>query len=492
MQDPHHCGDNQPTDPQRPDRPMSEISHLFLSNIRDRARNGAPPPRRKPPVDRKDLSIDLTPEEFAQVFSEPDHEHAPTPLLGDQGTTKPRAAVHAVLAWHLNGHRSQRLSEYASHLCMTGAARVGLIDIEPTQLRLSVFEHGSQAAPVSDAQAAILHRLDVRRIAQTLEELSWDVDHWLLIVHNPRLPEARRLLQQSDAWVLLTCGDHDGVVSGYRTLKSLADPHPSRVSLALLDLDDELQARRIARKLDGVCRQFLGVSVDQDVQIVAPVGGVIEHVVLSCVGSSNDQPGPHWQVVGDFLLQNRSGQTTEPTASPAAKSSNPQPTQQAMQPQPDLEPSTVGSIQDPTQPLPEVLDLPDHVSGHAALTAALVRGVSGLVECPIKPPMCPEACLAVTRERQLLLVAAASRGLSDLRSIGRAYQWMIENRPLIAMALPQFGIDVHRLPRLELLVDHSDLSADVLQPLLGGGNVLVRAYRKLRWGNKTGLLLEAA
>ena len=70
--------------------------------------------------------------------------------------------------------------------------------------------------------------------------------------------------------------------------------------------------------------------------------------------------------------------------------------------------------------------------------------------------------------------------------------WPIENRPLISLAVPQFAIDAHQLPRLHLLVDHADVTAEILQPMLQSANVIVHAYRKLRWGAKTGLLLEAA
>jgi hypothetical protein len=36
------------------------------------------------------------------------------------------------------------------------------------------------------------------------------------------------------------------------------------------------------------------------------------------------------------------------------------------------------------------------------------------------------------------------------------------------------------------------MTAEILQPMLQASNVTVQAYRKLRWGGKTGLLLEAA
>src|SRR3954465_11236444 len=78
---------NQP----KKDRSLSEISHLFLSSVRDRQTNGAPRPLRRPPSaqggprgaigpvgpggfgaqqpgGKQHVSIDLTPEELAQVI----------------------------------------------------------------------------------------------------------------------------------------------------------------------------------------------------------------------------------------------------------------------------------------------------------------------------------------------------------------------------------------------------------------------------------------
>jgi hypothetical protein len=143
----------------------------------------------------------------------------------------------------------------------------------------------------------------------------------------------------------------------------------------------------------------------------------------------------------------------------------------------------------------EVIDLPEGELNHAAILAAVVRqGESGgnWVHCPIKAPMCPDAVLAVGRDHRLMLLAVAGRGLAELRSIGLAFRWMSENRALIRMALPQLSIDAHGLPMVKLLVDHTDLTADLLQPLLQTATVSVQAYRKLKWGAKTGLLLEAA
>ena len=106
--------------------------------------------------------------------------------------------------------------------------------------------------------------------------------------------------------------------------------------------------------------------------------------------------------------------------------------------------------------------------------------------------MCDDARLAVSRDRRLTLLAVTTKGLSDLRLIGQAYQWLSQNRALIAMALPQLAIDAHQMPRLQLLVDHADASAEVLQPMLHTGHVSVTAYRKVRFSGRRGLLLEAA
>ena len=106
--------------------------------------------------------------------------------------------------------------------------------------------------------------------------------------------------------------------------------------------------------------------------------------------------------------------------------------------------------------------------------------------------MCPQAVLAVGRDQRLILLAVAGRGLSQFRNIGLSLHWMAENGELIRMALPQLAIDASATPTVRLLVDHDDLWADALQPMLQSETVTVQSYRRLKWGPKTGLLLEAA
>jgi hypothetical protein len=142
----------------------------------------------------------------------------------------------------------------------------------------------------------------------------------------------------------------------------------------------------------------------------------------------------------------------------------------------------------------EVIDLPED-AGERSILDAVVRqgGAEGRwVMCPIHPPMCPEALLAVGRDQRLMMLAVAGRGLGQLLSIGQALRWMTENIELIKMALPQLAIDASAIACVKLLVDHNDLSAEVLQPMLQSETITVQAYRRVKWGAKTGLLLEAA
>lgn len=481
-----------PDQPKQP-RNLSEISHLFLSSVRERQTQGQPRPVRVPPQSsphhaRTDLTIDLSPEEFAHVFGDEEDAGRDGPKIGP---------VSAVLASHLGAQQLARVQEYASHLCMTGQ-RIGLIAVDASEFRLSIFEQNPhpQSAGASGNETDML---DPRRMTEALDELAWDVDRWLLLLPSPRAPEARSLLRDVSQWTLLTTCDHEGVVACYRTVKGLSDLHRPRLTLATLDVASESSASDAFHRLSSVCRQFLGWRVESESPVAGSVSGVTEHVVLWCCATRDKAQlatAPQWQVVTDFLARaqkNSAPAVPSAVAAPATAKSEPAP---AMEPAPSMpaapEPNSAAAAVAHHENSSDVIDLPDSHASPAAIVAAVLRGGHELVECPVKPPMCPDASLAVSRDHRLVLVAVARQGLNDLRLIGRAYQWLIENRALINLAVPQMSIDAHQLPRLHLLVDHADMSADVLQPMLQSASVVVHAYRKLRWGNRTGLLLEAA
>jgi hypothetical protein len=144
----------------------------------------------------------------------------------------------------------------------------------------------------------------------------------------------------------------------------------------------------------------------------------------------------------------------------------------------------------------EVLELPEGADDSATILLAAIRHCRDLIECPLRPPMLESARLVIDRDRRLILFAAAA-DFAELESISAAFSWLSQNRPLIAMALPQLNIDAPALPQLRLLIPHGT-SADAirggnaLRPLLQSSHIQVQTYRKVRWSGKTGLLLEAA
>src|SRR5260221_5988378 len=138
--------DQQPKHPQS----ISEISHLFLSNMREKQTGGAARPVRTPPqksgqptdnqpadpapaaASHAQGSIDLTPEEYAHVFGgaeQPASEH-------EQVRIPP---ITAVIAQHLNGRAAERVKDYARHLAANGE-RIGLLEIDGREVRLVCLE----------------------------------------------------------------------------------------------------------------------------------------------------------------------------------------------------------------------------------------------------------------------------------------------------------------------------------------------------------------
>jgi hypothetical protein len=309
------------------------------------------------------------------------------------------------------------------------------------------------------------------------------------------------LLRTISRWVLLSTCDHDGIVASYRLLKGLSDNLTSRpsLSLALLEAKDETEANRVAGKLGNVCSQFLSWNLETE-GTIGKSARVAEHMVL------NAHLGAPFSAVAQFISEAQTAQQVD-KPEPAAVEEEPMdeglrqlvadliiPTETApaqfprvaeSQTEPDAELANQGAS--------EVLDLDGgEATPEAVVNLILKQTPSGAIECPVRAPMCAAARLTVTREKTLELFASTERGLGNLRGIAQAYRWLTENRGLIAMAMPQFAIDAARLPRLRLIVDQADMSAGLLEPMLQNAQITVQTFRRLRWGTKTGLLLEAA
>jgi hypothetical protein len=513
--------------PQKP-QSISDISHLFLTSVRDKQTGAAPrpvriPPRAHPnnsqpassdtsssPTSMHTPSIDLTPEEYAQVAGQADaSDHS---SVGEGEVRIP--PVTAVIAQHLNGRAPERVRDYARHLAANGE-RVGLLEVEQGEMRIICFERSIEPNSADPRPAQTTEHFDARAITEALNEMSWDVDRWLLVLPNLRSLESRALLKEVNHWALLSTCDHDGVVSSYRTLKGLADLHRPRLTLALMEAASETQAAKVFRKLQGVSLQFLGIELEAE-PAVRPTRAVAEHMVLHSRATHDKaslSDGAQWKVVSAFLArareQDNNASVDEPelkeadlrnevpeaaqTKMPAPQPVTPSPQFTIRNPQSEIPPLPKLDPTDSNDSIAEILDLPgDGADEHSVLSAILAGAGTELIECPVRAPMCPAARLAVTRDRGLVLLAVAGHGLSQLGEINRAYRWLVENRALISMAMPQLAIDGLRHPRMRLIIDHADRAAAELGPMLETSTVSVQAYRKLRWAGRTGLLLEAA
>jgi hypothetical protein len=475
-------------------RSLSEISHLFLSDVRSRQPGGARP-NRIPPRQQADVSVDMSPEEFAASLEAEPHHVEPVAMRSDarqnsegrHQSTAPK--VSAILFSHLLDQREQSVRQYARHLAAQ-SGNVGLIEVDSAELAVSCFElNGSEAAtPVT------IDATDTRQMGQTLAELAFDVSRWLISLPNPRSTEARELLRVAPHWVLLTTADHADVVATYRALKGLAELEMPRLSLVVLNARDDAQADAVFRKLDAVSRQFLGCALEREAP-VHPASNVLEHAVLNCrLNQEKPQPAsaPHWNVITQFVataIQSETKPNTEPVSHMNLNTAE---DHRAAGPHPAQAPAPRLTVSD--KAVSEVIDLPGDQTEQSILGAVVRQGGAEgrWVQCPIHPPMCPNAILAVGRDHRLILLAVAGKGFSQFPSIGLALRWMAENGELIRMALPQLAIDASATPAVRLLVDHDDLWADTLQPLLHSDTITVQAYRRLKWGAKTGLLLEAA
>lgn len=501
---------------------LAEIGHLVLTSVRERQVGGAARPVRVPPggqrmeataaaTVRRDVSIDMTAEEFAAQMAaasgmqivrddEDDACDAPDEVDAPAEERKVRAKpVAVVIGGHLGEELAERAGEYARHVARA-VRRVGVVYVDEGGIRVCCVD-GSSPSGQSAEEATI------EQVAGALGELNWDVNRWVVVGADvrPMLEEAR------SAVLLCSCG-HEGVVSAYRTLKGLAEVRPGELGVALLDAREHAEAGRVQRKISSVAEQYLGCAVRMDAVVIASAD-FHEHELLTC----ECEPGEAWAVLRDFFAGAEEMPKVVPTAekSPeereveraamavdaAAPAVSPVANAQAVVAQiasdivtpitAQAEPAPAMRMASAASSEPEVIELG---AGMDVVSAVVRHAGAGLVGCPaVKPPMMESGAeVAVTRERRLVLVAVAGEGLAGLEKVARAHRWLVENRSLVAMALPQMNVDAHQLPELRVLVDWQDAGAEGLRSLVGAGHVTVQTYRKLRWGGKTGVLVEAA
>ena len=283
---------DQPKNP----RSLSDISHLFLSSVRERQTGSSARPQRTPPPksDPRDTrDAELTPQEFQHVLNEPQEQ--PSELA----SVPP---VRAVIASHLSSRQFDAVRSYARSLASSGR-RIGLIWIDVSEFALLTYEPDERMQERNQESAGDC--FDARIMREAIAELNCDLECWVLAVANPRVAEARALLKDVSRWVLLSGKDHDAVVACYRTLKGLADLHRPRLSIAALDTSDPAESDQVFSKMASTCMQFLNWPLEAEPP-VEDAPHVAECTVMHCSAQGDKAhlaTAGHWQVVAELLEQ---------------------------------------------------------------------------------------------------------------------------------------------------------------------------------------------
>lgn len=511
----------------KPSRPLSEISHLFLTSLREQAGENRAKPVRIPPGQKRtpapQEAVDCSPEEFAKIYGKPQSPMTDDSIDAGDVHDIHRKRVTAIIGAHMNGQLHEAVLAYAASLTVNGQ-RIGLLTLDASEFKLQIVDCEEAG---SEDESEVNDAFDSRRMSDAILEMNHDVDRWLLVLSDPRRAESRQMMRQVDDWTLLSTCDHDGIVGGYRTLKGLAEGEKLPLSIALVDAPSDMAAHKAFTKLSSVCRQFLDWDVVHD-PLVPDVEHAQVHTILWCHAhrdKSQLATAPQWRVVQEFLELTPDsdadaahyGIEVDSEAAPAV-ANEPMSIPTMAQPMKEL-PRTMESsvrseamqsemteeraVQNPIPMMPmmqanreaaaadelgEVIELPEG----ASILAAVMKSGTQLLATPITAPMCAGATVAVGRDRGLVLVAQAGSGLSGMESIAAAVSWLDASKQLIAMAMPQLSIDTGVATKVQLLIDHNDRAAEGIRPLLGNSRITIRSYRKLRWAGRTGLLLDAA
>ena len=473
-------------------RRLSEISHLFLSDVRNKQTEGSARPARTPPGGFKgDASIDMTPEEFAMTLQ---------PTAAAEPSFKP---LRAVIAHHLGESMASKVRDYAATL----GGPVGVMYADDANVR--VCRTDAATDEIHDEPA--VEALSLSRLREVIVELDQDVTQWLVVLPDTRSTEAQSLLRSVAAWTLLTTADHDAVVAAYRTLKGVCGDARPALTVAVCGPADADEHDKTVKKLAGVCGQFLSLTVTSG-PAVAVADAVSEVCLLEA--AADESADSHWPVlaglvdgaaaVEDVVMMKKPVFASIPEAAPVdlhdhpmAAGVNPRETAALSAPVAmprELTPAAtplalMQSIPTAADETTTILELPSNDASPAAVLRAVVAS-GGCVETPIKAPASPDAVVAVDRDRRLTILAAAAPGTVDWRAVAGALKWASDNRQLIAMAVPQLSIDAFAEPTLTLYVDHA--AADALPSQLAGNSMTVIAYRKVRMGGRLGVLLDAA
>ena len=352
-----------------------------------------------------------------------------------------------LLAGHFGDEFAQRAREYAAHLARANDL-VGLVLIDSGGVQVSCFD--STAPEQENSQIG-----DGQALAEVLSELNCDVRCWVIAA-----ADAIPFIQNRADVVMLACCDQQGIIESYRALKAMDHHRPAKLSLALVKARDLASSQQMHARLASAAKQFLGCEVSLE-GTVLPSNEIHEHAVIALTAS----PAVTSTVANFFQNQDPSArvETSPPFQIPPAPPEIKQPFAPAISPD-----------------IPQIFDL--STDTRAGVFSAVIQSRTGLLETPLHPPRDVEIKVAVDRDRRVVLIGF----IEDLADIARAKQWATENAKLLSMALPQINLDVNRAPQVLLIADKVDSPGN----LFSRDDVVVLCYRKVRWGDRVGVLIE--
>lgn len=512
MQDAHHgdedgsdgAGEVSPPDPvpETDATQIASIADLFLSDIRAKAQAetvssggyARPRPVRIPPGKASETqpvaarvaaepelktegNIAASVEPMAGVFS-----ISPGETLG-QSVADEAVIVNGavVVAPHVDagqGSRGRVVAAIAATLANQNS-RAGILHVEKGGAVLSLVDAGLPAD-----SGGVSEVTEFKEVADAVGELSLEVDSWLVCPGDVDSSACAEVVRKASHWIVPVEAEDEGMVGAYRSIKTLAQGPRARLTLAAVGPE----AQPAVEKLRAVMRRFL--SWDADEVIITPWETNSESVLY--IWSTLSQTESYaWRATAFSLLSKGGGFTftseeavaaseEQPIRIPVSVERKPEKPVAVTTPSLTLTPRRDGEL--------EVMDLVG--SGDLGILDSVLAGASELKVCDVVPPGSLVARLAVEPSGRLVLLVALAGNTTELAEVGRVLNWVSEHAGLITRACGSLRIDPQLEPQARLYV--ATPAAQNLNHLLKPQAATLHTYRTLRWGEKRGLLVDAA
>lgn len=405
---------------------------------------------------------------------------------------------YLVVAPHVEGrggHRGRVVAAIAAAYAGSDG-RAGVMRVDAGLAILSLVDAG---LPADEGASSRVERIE--EIKDAAGELSMEVGAWVVCPGEVTCPASAEVVRLAGRWVVPVEADSergDGMVDAYRTIKTLAQGPRSPLTLAAVGRE----AMAAVEKLRAVMRRFL--SWDADDVLCAERVTQAESVLMTWSDESGSTP---WRemvvrmVAGETDLSETVDART-PLAEPEDRKSAPVASCLADEVEPMTIPVAVEtkprSMEHPTLRAGLMaasqtggdLEVVDYIgTGDLGVLDSVLASEPELSLCDIAPPGTLVARMVATEAGRLELLVALTGGTSELAEVGRVLAWMKEHAHLLSRACGSAKIDPCLEPVARLYT--STRSAEHMTMLLGA-NAKVHTYRTLKWGEKRGLLVDAA